>query len=213
MAKETRKDILKAPDEFKVVMDRSLKWIKTHMQTFIITVIIVFGLVSASLGFYSWKANRQIQAFEMYFSNGQAKKMLVEKYPDTVAGRLAMLRLAAYSYAKGDLKDTEKWAQEFLNKWNKKDIFYYEALLILSCKYMDSGDVPKAIGLLDKCIESAPEGIKNQALFYKGIALKNTGKDSEAAGIFKKIGGQYKYLAEIYISDMGQAKGNKQHAR
>ncbi len=213
MAKETRKDLLKAPDEFKAFMDTLLKWIKAHMQAFIITVIIATGLVVASLGFYSWKTHRQMQAFEMFFSNKLSKDVLVEKYPDTTAGRLAMLNLAAYSYSRGDSKATEKWAQEFLNKWAKKDIFHYEALLILACNYIDSRDTNKAVDLLNECIESAPGSIKDQALFYKGIVLKDMGKNSEAKDVLKKITGQYKYLAQVYLSDMNKPKGAIQHAR
>jgi len=202
MAKETRKELLNAPDEFVSTMNKISGWMKEHIKTFVFTTAIVLGIITVSLGLYSWRTHRQRQAYLIYFDNSSDINELSMKYSDTTAGKLATLMLASRAYSKGDLENADKLARKFINEWSDKDVFHWQAVLTLACAQSDQKQWKDALLLLDGCIASAPGSIRDQALLYKGFILKDSGKYFEAKDAFKEISGEYKTLAQVCIGDM-----------
>jgi len=205
VARDTRKELVKGPDEFMSTIGRLISWIKANKKVFILSCIIAAIIITGSLGFLYWRTNREHIAMAEYFNTtGDVGSIesLMQNYADTRAGRLAILRLANKAYSGGDPDGAIKYAKEFIDAWGKKDIFYWESLLILAQAYMDKGDLAGCLPFLDKCISSAPESMKDEALFYKGVALKGLNKPLEAMKVLKKVSGRYAHLANVYIGDI-----------
>ncbi|MCD6571608.1 MAG: hypothetical protein J7L53_12985 [Deltaproteobacteria bacterium] len=205
MAKDTRKTLVKSPDEFMSTIGRLIRWAKANKKKFIFTSLIVAIIIIGSLGFFYWETNRERLAMIEYFNAAgdiEAIEDLMQDYTHTKAGRLAILRLANKAYSDGDLDGAIKYAGEFIDAWGKKDIFYWESILILAQAYMDKGDLAGSIPVLDECISSGPGEIKDEALFYKGVVLKELNKTCDAIEVLEKVSGRYAHLARVYIGDI-----------
>jgi predicted negative regulator of RcsB-dependent stress response len=231
MVNVTRKELLKEPDEFMTTTGKILKWIKENPKRSFTVIIVVVLVLGGGLGFYYWRTSREQAAMTAYIKAGSDVKLnadIARKYTDTKAGKLSKLRLAGFSYAKGDNAEAIKTANEFIDSWGSEDVLFYESMMIMAMGYMGQKDMAKAIDVLDKCIKGAPEVLRDQAMFFKAVALKSMGKKQDAMKILqgmvqeqpqstegkkgtpdenKGITSAYRDLAKITLSDMTTETG------
>ncbi len=205
MEKETRKDLVKGPDEFVSSIGKLVQFVKSHKKAVLLGTLGILIIIIGAAGFSYWKGSREEIAMMQYFkasSDVKEVEKLATSYSDTKAGKFALLRLVSEAYSKNEYERAIKYAEEFINTWQSKDIFYWEAMMTLARAHIDNGNLEGALPLLEECISTSPEGIKNEALFYKGVVLKELGKKNEALEAFNKISGTYEYLARVYIGDI-----------
>ncbi|HPW68010.1 MAG: tetratricopeptide repeat protein [Desulfomonilia bacterium] len=194
MAKTTRKDLLNAPDEFITTTRSAIQWIKENPTRFITLVTIVVVVLASGIGFYSWKTGREHSAMSALSNAGDNPQItadLVQSYADTKAGKLARLRLASLSYREKDPSTAIDHAQEFINTWGRKDIFHWQAILILTAAHLDRQQPERALEFLSNDLESPPENYRDQALFYKAHALMALGRHQEASETLARISESY----------------------
>lgn len=188
MGNATRKELLKEPDEFITTTSSVLKWVRENTRQFVSAVVIVAVIVGGGFGLRFWWVYREQTAMSAYVKAGADAKLVAEitrKYTATKAGKLAKLRLASLAYTKGDNGEAIKNANEFIDSWGSEDMLFYEAMLIMAMGYAGQKDNAKALDVLEKCIQGGPEGIRDQALFYKAQVLQGLGKKQEAVAVLK----------------------------
>lgn len=203
MTRMKRKDLLNAPDEFVTTTSTVLTWIKENPQRFAIGVIIIIALVVGGYGFYYWKTSKELDGMHAYMQaagNSQLTLQVAQEYSDTKAGKLSKLRLARMSYDQGNQKMAISYAGEFIDSWGQKDIFHWQAVLIMATAYMQQKEMAKSLPLLDDCIENAPKGIRDQALFLKAGAQVAMGKSNEAKQTLSKVSESYRDIAKILLA-------------
>ncbi|HVN72580.1 MAG TPA: tetratricopeptide repeat protein [Desulfomonilia bacterium] len=212
MARMTRKDMLNTPDEFVTTTSSVLVWIREHPQQFIIGVVVLVGILAGGYGIYYWKTSRELDAMNAYMKaadNSQATLQVAQDYSDTKAGKLAKLRLARMSFDQGNQKMALSYADEFINKWGRKDVWHWQAVLIMASTYIQQKEPTKALPLLDGCIENAPKDLTDQALFLKANALIALGKDNEARQSLSAISENNRDIAKILIASLGTTPSAK----
>jgi len=186
MANVTRKELLKEPDEFITTTSSIMKWIRENPRRFAAGLTILLLILAVGFGLYFWKNYREQTAMSAYIKAGSDAKRVSEvagAYTDTKAGKLSKLRLAGLAYAKGDTAEAIRNAGEFIDTWGSKDILFYQSMLIMALAYMDRKEPAKALPSLDTCIAGGQGIIKQEALYYKAMALKAQGKNKDAAQI------------------------------
>ena len=195
MAKTTRKDLLNAPDEFITTTRSTIQWIKENPTRFITLVTIVVVVLASGIGFYSWKTGRERSAMSALSSAGDNPQItadLAQSYADTKAGKLARLRLASLSYREKNSSAAIDHAKEIINDWGQKDIFHWQAILILAAAHLDRQQPERALEYLSKALVSMPENYRDQALFYKANALIALGRHQEAAETLAQVSESYR---------------------
>jgi len=184
MANVTRKELLKEPDEFISTTSSIMKWIRENPGRCAAALGILALILVVGFGLYFWKNHREQAAMSAYIKAGSDQKLVSEvaaDYTDTKAGKLSKLRLAGLAYAKGDTAEAVKNAGEFIDTWGSEDILVYQAMLIMARAYMDRKEPAKALPSLETCIAGGQGVIKQEALYYKAMALKAQGMNKEAA--------------------------------
>ncbi|HDP26294.1 MAG TPA: tetratricopeptide repeat protein [Deltaproteobacteria bacterium] len=202
MAKSTRKELLSPTDEFITATSSLLNWIKENPTRFISIVVVVAVLFISGFGFYSWKTHREdtaMVAFIEAFEDPAKTLEIAQSYANTRAGKLAKLRLARMAYSQGDSAMAVSHAEDFINKWGRQDMFYWNAVLIMSLAYMEQNAFDTSLALLEKCIRNGPDVIRDQALFYKATASISQGKNEEAAEALKTISGWFRDIALVTL--------------
>jgi len=208
MARMTRKDILNTPDEFVTTTSSAIAWIKEHPQHFIIGIVIVVCILAGGYGAYYWKTSRETDGMNAYMkaaNNSQMTLQVAQEYSGTRAGKLAKLRLARLSLEQGNHKMALAYADEFINKWSRKDIYHWQAILISANAFMDQREFAKAVPLLDICIENASGDLKDQALFLKANALIAMGKPEDARKSLTALSDTYSEMARTILASLGSA--------
>ncbi|MFY9398398.1 MAG: tetratricopeptide repeat protein [Desulfomonilia bacterium] len=198
MAKTTRKDLLKAPDDFITTAGSTVQWIKENPARFATLVAIVVVVFAVGIGFLSWKTGREHSAMDALNRAGtesQSITSVVENFADTRAGKLARLRLAGMAYAGENHEAAIQNAQEFINDWGRKDTFHWQGILILAAAHLDRQEPEKVLQLLGDAVESSPPAYRDQALFYQARALVALGRHTEARDALDRISDNYREIA------------------
>lgn len=227
MANVTRKELLKEPDEFITTTSSIMKWVRENPRRFGIGLAVIILMLAGGFGLYFWKGYREQSAMSAYIKAGSDQKLVAEvsgAYIGTKAGKLAKLRLAGLAYAKGDTAEAIRNAGEFIETWGSKDILFYQSMLIMARAHMDRKEYAKALPSLETCTAGAQGIVKEEALYYKAMALKAMDKDKETATVlndlikltepagpsqelFQPEPSPYRSLAAVALSDLNAPAG------
>ncbi len=213
MARMTRKDLLNTPDEFVTTTNSALVWIKEHPQQFIIGIVVFVCILAGGFGVYYWKTNREFDGMNAYMkaaNNSQMSLQVAQEYSDTKAGKLAKLRLARMSLEQGNQKMALSYADEFMNKWTRKDVYHWQANIIIASAYINQKEYAKALPILNACIENASSELKDQALFLKANASIGLGKTDEARKSLNAVSENYSEMAKTLLASLGSSPSAKQ---
>ncbi|MBN1635393.1 MAG: tetratricopeptide repeat protein [Deltaproteobacteria bacterium] len=205
MAKMKRKELVNSPDEFMAKSGSVLKWIKENQKRFITLCVIIALIITSITGFVYWRGNRERSAMVAYQASQGSQEILQEisqKYGDTRAGKLSQLQLASLNFEQNNFVEAIDYADNFINSWGHKDLFYWQAILITTSASINQEKYNETLPLLDSCIQDAPESLKNQARYIKGLVLKDLGKYQDSRDILMKVSGQYMNLARVELSDL-----------
>jgi hypothetical protein len=208
----TRKDLLNTPDEFVSTTNSVLVWIKEHPQQFIIGAVVLVGILAGGYGLYYWKTTTEFSAMNAYMKaadNSQMTLKVAQDYSSTKAGKLAKLRLARMSYEQGNQKMALSYADEFINGWGSKDMYHWQAILIVASTYLQQNNPAKALPLLDSCIADAPKDLKDQALFMKASALITLGKEADARKSLSAVSENYRDIAKVLLASLSPVPASK----
>lgn len=215
MARMRRKELLNEPDEFVTTTGSALVWIKDHPAQFAIGAAVALTILAGGYGLYYWKTSRDYDgmiALLKATDNSQMTIKVTQDYPGTRAERLGKLRLARMSYEQGDYPKALSYADEFINGWNRKDSFYWQACLIVASAHINQKAPAKALPLLDECMNSASTELKDQASLLKASVLLSQGKDDEAKRVIDAVSDNYKELARTMLaSRTDRAAGSTVH--
>jgi tetratricopeptide (TPR) repeat protein len=210
MAKTTRKELLKAPDEFITTTGTTVKWIKENPLRFGISAMVAVVVIAGAIGFYYWKTSRDDEAMIAYshaWNSSQLTLEVMQKYGDTDAAKLSRLRLANMAYIEKNPKMALSYAQEFLRGWGGEDAYHWEGILIQGSSQALLKDYQKAIASFDDCIQNGPQGFKDQALFYKAQALIALGRKAEARKALESVSDNYKDIAMPVLASLETQQG------
>lgn len=203
MARMTRKELLKEPDEFITTTSSVLVWIREHPAQFAVGAIVLLSFLAGGYGFYFWKTSRDSSGMDALLKASNDVQMTLQvtrDYPGTKAEKLAKLRLARMAYEQGDYPKALSHADEFLNGWNRKDTFHWQAAMITASSHISQKEPLKALGLLDECIASASTDLKDQALLLKASILISQGKDPEARQLLSAVSEHHQELVKAVLS-------------
>ncbi len=203
MAKQTRKELLNEPDEFITATAAATRWINENLKSVLITLTVMAVVIGGGSGYYAWYNASENTAMSKYYaaSGDEAKTQAVaDEYAGTRAGKMALLRLADLAYAQAEYTKAIENAELFIDSWSKRDIFYWEASMLLAASYISDGKPAESLSYLDACIEDAAAAIKDQAGFYKVNALVALKRGDEAQTLAAQINDPYKALAQAALT-------------
>lgn len=212
MARMTRKELLNEPDEFVATTSSALVWIKEHPAQFAVGAIVLLCILASGYGFYYWKTSRDYNAMNALLKatdDSQQTIKVMEDYSGTKAEDLAILRLARMSYDQGDYAKALSHAGDFLDGWGRRDMFHWQAAMIVASSRINQKEPAKAMPLLDECIASAAGDIKDQALLLKASVLISQGKDEEARQTLSAVSDNYRELAKTMLASTGKGPAAK----
>lgn len=212
MARMTRKELLKEPDEFITTTGSVLMWIKEHPTQFMVGAVVLLSILSGGYGLYYWKTSRDLNGMNAYLKasgNPQMSIKVAQDYAGAQAGKLAKLRLARMSYEQGDFSKALSYADEFLGKWSRKDTFHWQAALIIASSHINKNEPAKALPILEECMTSASQDVKDQALILKATVLLSQGKDKEAGQALSAVSENYQEIAKTMLASRGMTPAAK----
>lgn len=149
MAKEISKRELKEPDQFETFLARSLQTVMEHKKELYIAAAAVFVVILAIAGIFTYKAQYESKANDLYAqASGRYEsldypmkdrpaledavagyELLLERYPRSSAGRLAYYNLGNLYHALGSYERSVDAFKKFLAKGSKqgdlKQLAYY----------------------------------------------------------------------------------------
>ncbi|HWR69161.1 MAG TPA: tetratricopeptide repeat protein [Desulfomonilia bacterium] len=203
MARVTRKELLNGPDEFVTTTGSALVWLREHPAQFILGAVVVISILTGGYGLYYWKTSRDSSGMNAYLKAADNPQMTIKVSQDfsgTKAGKLAKLRLARMSYGQGDYPKALSYAEDFINGWSRKDTFHWQAALIIASTHINQKEPLKALPLLDACIDSASQDLKDQALLLKASILISQGKEPDAKQVLSAVSENYKEIAKTMLA-------------
>ena len=225
--KVTRKELLKAPDEFLTFSEKAYNYISEHARHFIIGIITVLVLVVLVIGIQWYRQNRRTQAVAAYndalkmipsAENNDVPKLetaaavmeqVAQKYSTLATGRAALLELGWLQYRLGNYDQALLSYQKFLDNM-KDEERHLKPLVLNSMGYAleAAGELEKAAATW-KDIETLPgDFLKEEALLCLGRVYSGLNRPEEAKKSYQELLEKYPNtgsaeLAKIKLASMG----------
>jgi predicted negative regulator of RcsB-dependent stress response len=190
MAKNiSKKDLLKKPDEFITLSNRTLNWTKENYKTVIGGVSGIIIVLSAYFGYTVYRNNQENVAHEKYFSSQEqgdkAQKLkqlegVIKGYPGTQGASMAMVSAGNDFYQNKDYAKAIASYQMALDKGN----FPQEIVTLirenLAYAFEEKGDYPSAIKTYTEIAQGKGAFQKEEALISLARVYQKLGKKDEA---------------------------------
>ena len=227
MAKRTvsRKKLLKEPDKFTRWMNWLSDFAKAKRNSLIILGAIVFLVAAGIVGLRYMSARSESNAFalldqtESVYAQTAAKgsvatalatvsdnfKQLLNRYGNTLAGRLARLREADAQFAAGHTDTAITLYDGALREFAADPMFREQINDDLGHAYLRKKDYDKALNYFQQVANGPKLGRSDEALFIMAWIYRKKGESSKARKLYAQI--VTEYPNSMYI-DMAKARAN-----
>ncbi|RPJ83054.1 MAG: hypothetical protein EHJ94_00445 [Deltaproteobacteria bacterium] len=132
-------------------------------------------------------------------------KIIITRYPNTVAGKFAMLQLANVYYSADKYDDAIALYEKAKESFDGSILFENFIQIGLGLCHEAKGEHKKAIAYFEKVISNPDSLMKDQALFNAGRIYGETGEEGKRIEAYKKIVSDFNHslysdIAKEYIS-------------
>lgn len=206
MAKKrvTRKQLLKAPDEF-ITFSSKLFRFASENRKYLQWGGIICVLIILSISLYNYISIRnEKSALQMLgaamtsdiVSDDSSKpdstakqqlETLIDKFPKTDAGKIGKVLFANLRFKEGDYDQAAIFYQEALKDFNQESSFKNIILSGLGHAYREKKEMALAIKYFEAIASGNDALLKDEALFQLGHLYKNRGDIEKSLAAFKKI--------------------------
>lgn len=223
--KLTRKELLKTPDEFLTLSDRTFHFIREHSKQFINIGFIVLAVVV--LGFaINWYLNSQtaraLAAYnqaameippESEYDAGEVQQAIsalegvVKEWNAKQPTQYALLDLGRLYYRAGEYDKSLDAYQKFLATISKSDdpLRYY-VLDSIAYAYEAKGELDKAVESWNKIVALPGKLLKEEAYLGLGRIYQALNKKSEAAKAYQSYLTEYPNSPRAVLAKAKQAE-------
>ncbi len=221
----SRKKLLKEPDKIARSMTSLLDFARARPKTLAILGTFIFLLIVGIAGFRYLSARSENRAFallgqtESAYAQALAKgdaaqaletvsgdfKQLLDRYGDTIAGRLACLRDADAQFEAGRIDAAIALYDKALREFGDEPLYREQINDDLGHAYLRKKDFDKALGCFQKVVNGPNLGRTDEALFIMAWIYRKKGNLSEAHKMNAQLIAQY---PESMYVDMAKANAN-----
>jgi predicted negative regulator of RcsB-dependent stress response len=195
MAK-SNKELLKKPDEFITLSNKTLNWAKENYKTVIFGVSGIVVVLLAYFGYSAYQSNRETVAHEKYFTTeeqtdkSQKQKeleALIKNYPGTQGGHLSMVSAANSYYQNKDFSKAIESYQQALAKGNFPPEIVTLIKENLGYAFEEKGDYPSAVKTYSEIAQGQETFQKEEAMIGLGRVYQKMGKKEEAKKTYQEF--------------------------
>ncbi|MBW1915300.1 MAG: tetratricopeptide repeat protein [Deltaproteobacteria bacterium] len=205
--KETRKEMLKEPDQFFLTSGKILSFIKQNSQLLINIGIAIAVLVVIGVGF-NWYGNRINEkgleaysaAYQTIIRNMQTDEgryelekpvelfnKVINEYGSSDAAQLAIPQVAYLKLLEGKFDEAITMYQQFMDGIPEGDPRKQLTRLALSSCYEEKGEYPRAIETLEQITEGTEDFFKEQAMLSLARVYRLTDNKAKSEEILKEF--------------------------
>jgi tetratricopeptide (TPR) repeat protein len=188
---------LREPDEFVTVGAKAMKYATSHLTYIGLGVLLLAAIIVALVFWRQHQAASEDMAFTLlgrgialYQQEEKREKALpiftelINDYPRTTAGKVALLYRGRSYMLKGDYDQAIADFTLFLKR-SSKPFLRVIALNALGNSYSAKGEYQQAIDNFQKVIDSGDEWLKPYALLQMGMCLEKLGDKKKAAQAYQ----------------------------
>jgi predicted negative regulator of RcsB-dependent stress response len=205
--KRTRKELLKSQDEFITLSTRVIRFVKEHSTHFTYLGVALAAIVLVYLGMNSYAKYKNRKGQEAYNiayyalsknmgretdperiaqSREQFQKV-IEEYPKTKAGKLALPELAFLRFKEKNYDEAITLYEQFLKKVKDRPSYQSLARMALATCYEEKGESQKAIEILEKLHNNPDNFIAEQSMLSLARLYRDTNQYEQARKILKEF--------------------------
>lgn len=205
--KVSRKELLKAPDEFMTLSARAMLFVKEHSRQFeyigmaIAAIIIIYLGINTYMKYINKKGqnayNTAYFAFAKNMEPGKNQEELkrsaelfrevIDRYGLSKVSRLALPELAYLKFLDKKYDEAIALYQEFINKVSDKATYQSMAKMALAACYEEKGEFKTAIENLEQVISGPDELFKEQAMLNLARVYRLANQQEKSKNILKKF--------------------------
>ena len=213
MAKKkiSRKELLKAPDEFQTLSSKAINFFTDHVREFKFAGIGLAVIVAIYLAFfgYSIRVNKKgLEAYNAAYDiltgsdqpdipdeeKAKAEKLfqeVIDEYSFSKAALLAYPQLGRLKFEQNQYEDAILFYEKFADK--VKGDKEYSALndLALAASFEAGGEFEKSIGILSGLVESPDAPFRETALYNLARVYRQNKQDEKAKETLKAFVSEY----------------------
>lgn len=224
MAKVSRKELLKKPDEFITFSARAISFAREHTRYFSYFGIVATGLLLIYLGTYTYLKHINKKGQEAYniayysmvknmgqeINQDELKKAeeifkkVTDKYGKSKASRLAIPELAYVKFLKTEYDEAISLYRQFLDSLSDSDPYQPLAKMALAVCYEEKGELEKAAQILEQITSGQDDFFKEQAMLSLSRVYRLSNKVEKSNEILKEFIDKFKTssflpLAKAYL--------------
>ncbi len=225
MAKTTRKELLKKPDEFITLSAKAITFVSEHTRQFKIAGMVLIGIiiVGICIGAYIRYMNNKAQAVYNIAYYAVSKDLdpekdkealeesrrlfdeVIEKYTMSKAARLALPEIAFIDFLQKDYDSSIEGYSKFLEQADD-DAYKSLARIALSVCYEEKKEYDKAIDILGVLVAGPDDFFKEQAMLSQARIYRMQNNEEKSNEILKEFIETFKTsslmpLAKAYIRE------------
>ena len=188
---------LREPDEFVTVGAKAMQYATAHLTYIVLGVLLLAAIIVALVFWRQHQAASEEMAFTLlgkgitvYQQEEKREEALpiftelINDYPRTTAGKVALLYRGRSSMLKGDYDPAIADFTLFLKR-SSKPFLRVIALNALGNSYSAKGEYQQAIDNFQKVIDSGDEWLKPYVLLQMGMCWEKLGDTKKAAQAYQ----------------------------
>jgi predicted negative regulator of RcsB-dependent stress response len=190
MAKNiTKKELLKKPDEFITLSNKTLNWTRENYKTVIWGASGIILILAAYFGYSAYRSHQENLAHDKYFYSQEQtdpeqklKQMegVIKEYPGTQGAYLAMISTANFYYQKKEYPKAIASYQMALDKGKFPEDITILIKENLAYAFEEKGDYPSAIKTYTDITQGKEPFQKEEGMMSLARVYQKMGKKEEA---------------------------------
>ena len=205
--KVSRKELLKAPDEFLTLSARGMLFIREHSRQFeylgmaIAAIIIIYLGINTYMKYINKKAQNEYNMAYSALSKNMNPEMnreelkrseelfkeVIDNYGLSKVSKLALPELAYLKFLDKKYDEAISLYKEFLNKVPDKANYQTMAKMALAACYEQKGEFKMAIEFLEQIMASPDDLFKEQAMLNLARVYRLANQEEKSKKILKEF--------------------------
>jgi len=205
--KVTRKELLKAPDEFMTLSARAVLFVKEHSKQFeylgmaIAAIVVIYLGANTYLKYINKKGQNVYNTAYSALSKNMAPNMnqeelkrseelfkeVIERYGLSKVSKLALPELAYLKFLDKKYDEAISLYQKFLNEVPDKATYQSMARMALAACYEQKGEFKMAIETLEKIMSGPDDLFKEQAMLNLSRVYRLAYQEEKSKKILKEF--------------------------
>ena len=204
--KVSRKELLKAPDEFLTFSGRAMRFVKEHSRQFeylgmaVVAIVIIYIGINTYLKYINKKGqnvyNKAYYALSKNMESGKDQKELkratdlfkevIDRYGLSKVSRLALPELAYLKFLDKKYDEAISLYQKFINEVSDTTYQSMARMALADC-YEEKGEFKMAIEILEQVMSVPDNFVKEQAMLNLARVYRLANQQGKSKKILKEF--------------------------